>query len=116
MTLNLSDDCKAKKKYGHEIFEHKRSEEEQRLSLIEEEQDPYTIQRIEGFGIAANWHCLEIGAGKGSMAYWLADQCPLGRIVATDLDVSLLSSAGRPCLEIVQHDVRTDDFPRARST
>lgn len=97
--------------YGIGVFEHASAPEEERLSLIEEEQDPYTTDRIEAFGIRDDWHCLEIGAGKGSMAYWLADRCPLGRVVATDLDTTLLSAAGRPTLEILQHDVSKDDFP-----
>jgi 2-polyprenyl-3-methyl-5-hydroxy-6-metoxy-1,4-benzoquinol methylase len=96
--------------YGTEVFPHGSLQEEERLSLIEEEQDPYTVARIEAFGIAPDWHCLEIGSGKGSMAYWLADRCPDGRVVATDLDVSLLKTEGRPSLEICRHDITTDDF------
>src|SRR5437773_2931934 len=97
--------------YGAGVFEHTAAEEDERLSLIEEEQDPYTTARIEALGIADDWHCLEIGAGKGSMAYWLADRCPRGRVVATDLDTSLLRTAGRASLEILQHDVSKDEFP-----
>ncbi|MGB8132492.1 MAG: methyltransferase domain-containing protein [Candidatus Angelobacter sp.] len=97
--------------YGAGVFEHTAETEGERLSLIEEEQDPYTTARIEALGIAEDWHCLEIGAGKGSMAYWLADRCPRGRIVATDLDTSLLSVSGRPTLEVLQHDVAKDEFP-----
>jgi 2-polyprenyl-3-methyl-5-hydroxy-6-metoxy-1,4-benzoquinol methylase len=97
--------------YGIGVFEHASAPEEERLALIEEEQDPYTTARIEAFGLAEDWHCLEIGAGKGSMAYWLADRCSRGRVVATDLDTSLLSATGRPSLEILQHDVSKDDFP-----
>jgi ubiquinone/menaquinone biosynthesis C-methylase UbiE len=97
--------------YGTGVFEHASPSEDERLSLIEEEQDPYTTARIEALGIAEDWHCLEIGAGKGSMAYWLADRCPQGRVVATDLDTSLLSVTGRPSLEILHHDVSQDDFP-----
>ena len=82
--------------YGAGVFEHTAAEEDERLSPIEEEQDPYTTARIEALGIADDWHCLEIGAGKGSMAYWLADRCPRGRVVATDLDTSLLRTAGLP--------------------
>lgn len=97
--------------YGAGVFEHASADEDERLSLIEEEQDPYTTARIEAFGLAEDWHCLEIGAGKGSMAYWLADRCPRGRVVATDLDTSLLNVHGRPSLEVLQHDVSKDDFP-----
>lgn len=97
--------------YGREFFDHSSADEGERLALIEEEQDPYTISRIQALGLAADWHCLEIGAGKGSMARWLADQCPRGQVVATDLDVSLLRTEGRTNLVILQHDVNRDEFP-----
>jgi 2-polyprenyl-3-methyl-5-hydroxy-6-metoxy-1,4-benzoquinol methylase len=97
--------------YGRDFFEHDSSDEGERLALIEEEQDPYTIARIQALGLAADWHCLEVGAGKGSMARWLADQCPDGHVVATDLDVSLLGAEGRTNLVIRQHDVNSDEFP-----
>ena len=97
--------------YGRDFFEHSATDEGERLALIEEEQDPYTISRIQALGLAADWHCLEIGAGRGSMARWLADQCPQGLVVATDLDVSLFDTEGRTNLVIRQHDITTDDFP-----
>lgn len=97
-------------RYGVDIFTQGSVEEEERLALIEEEQDPHTTARITAFGIAPHWHCLEVGAGKGSMARWLADKCPAGRVVATDLDVSRLRSHGRPNLEFRRHDIATDEF------
>jgi trans-aconitate methyltransferase len=45
------------------------------------------------------------------MAFWLAKKCPRGHVVATDLDVSLLSAAGHANLEILEHDVNADEFP-----
>lgn len=109
-TLNRPTDGARSGRYGAELFEHTVAEEDERLTLIEEEQDPYTTALIESFGIASDWHCLEIGAGKGSMAYWLADRCPNGRVVATDLDVRL-NTVGRPNLTALRHDIATDDFP-----
>src|SRR5579863_2288681 len=100
--------------YGADVFKPASSEEDERLALIEEEQDPYTTARIEAFGIGRDWHCLEVGAGKGSMARWLADRCPAGRVVATDLDVSRLDEKARANLEVREHNIATDDFP-ARS-
>lgn len=92
-------------------FNHNHREERQRLSLIEIEQDPLTTARIASFGIAPDWHCLEAGAGAGSIAYWLADHCPAGQVVATDLDVSLLDGDRHANLWVRRHDVARDDFP-----
>jgi 2-polyprenyl-3-methyl-5-hydroxy-6-metoxy-1,4-benzoquinol methylase len=97
--------------YGTAVFQGDSDAENERLSLIEEEQDPYTVARLQALGIAADWICLEIGAGKGSMARWLADQCPQGRVVATDLDVGRISTGGRRNLDVRRHDVATEDFP-----
>jgi len=45
------------------------------------------------------------------MAFWLAGKCSRGHVVATDLDVSLLSAAGHSNLEILEHDINADEFP-----
>ncbi len=97
--------------YGAQVFGHTSREEADRLSLVEEEQDGYTRERIEAFGIAPNWRCLDVGAGRGSIACWLADRCPQGQVVATDLELSLLDGGGRRNLKVAQHNVATDDFP-----
>ena len=54
--------------------------------------------------------CLEIGAGGGSIAIWLADLVgPSGRVVATDIDVRSLEAIDRsPSLEVRRHDVVQD--------
>jgi SAM-dependent methyltransferase len=96
--------------YGRAIFDHDRPEESERLALIEEEQDPYTTARIDALGIAPDWHCLEIGAGKGSMAVWLADRCPRGRVVAVDLDVGMVDVQGRSNIDVRQMDISNETF------
>lgn len=96
--------------YGRAVFDHGRPEESERLALIEEEQDPYTTSRIEALGIAPDWQCLEIGAGKGSMAVWLADRCPHGRVVAVDLDVSMVDAQGRKNIEVREMDISSETF------
>ena len=98
------------RRYGVEVFTQESVEEEERLALIEEEQDPHSVARIEGFGIAPDWHCLEAGAGRGSMARWLADKCPAGRVTATDLDLGRVRADGRTNLEFRRHNIETDGF------
>ncbi|MFC3448588.1 class I SAM-dependent methyltransferase [Amycolatopsis speibonae] len=93
-----------------DLFDHENSAERDRLGLVETEQDPHTKARIESFEPSDDWNCLEIGAGAGSIAYWLAGRCPDGHVVATDLDVSLLDGVGYPNLEIRRHDAEEETF------
>jgi len=80
------------------------------LSLLEGLFDPPTIERLERVGVAPGWHALEVGAGRGSVAAWLARRTgDGGRVVATDVDTTLLD--GLPGVEVLRHDVLADDFP-----
>lgn len=64
-------------------------------------------------GVDRGWHCLEVAAGAGSVARWLADRVlPGGRVVVTDIDVSLLAGLGLPGVEVVAHDVAIEPPPR----
>ncbi|WP_190812863.1 class I SAM-dependent methyltransferase [Saccharopolyspora pogona] len=98
--------------YGHLLFAHGHAAEAERLTALAAAFDPDTIHRLENLGIQPDWNCLEIGAGVGTIAGWLATQCPSGRVVATDLDTSLISDEGcPPNLQIIEHDATVDDFP-----
>src|SRR4029077_15118411 len=55
------------------------------------------------------WRCLEIGAGRGAMAAWLAERVgPTGQVVATDIDCRYLARLDHPNLEVVQHNIVED--------
>jgi SAM-dependent methyltransferase len=85
--------------------------ESRRLELLEARYDDLTFRRLDAFGVSANWSCLEVGAGAGSVARFLAERVgPAGRVVATDLDVRFLGRAGRhgDNIEVRQHDIVTD--------
>jgi 2-polyprenyl-3-methyl-5-hydroxy-6-metoxy-1,4-benzoquinol methylase len=84
--------------------------EQDRLDLVEQEQDPATTALLKRLGLAPDWDCLEVGAGAGSIAYWLADHCPGGRVVATDRTTRQLDSSAHPNLEIVQADITDVEF------
>ncbi len=85
--------------------------EQRRLQLQERIFDPETVAVLDRLGIRPGWRCLEVGAGAGSIARWLAEQCPGGRVVATDIDTGYLDASWAPNLEVRRHDVSTDDFP-----
>ena len=62
-------------------------EELARLRLLQERYDARTFGRLTALGSLAGAVCLEVGAGAGSVARWLAVQAgSSGRVVATDAD------------------------------
>jgi SAM-dependent methyltransferase len=64
----------------------------ERLHLLEAGCDPGTIRCLETIGVTAGWRCLEVGAGAGSIARWLAQRVgPAGQIVAVDIDPRYLT-------------------------
>lgn len=82
-----------------------------RLHALTETFDPGTHRRIEALGLTADWSCLDVGTGTGTVARWLAERCPHGRVIATDLDTSLVRGPVPPNLTVLRHDVTAEDFP-----
>ena len=95
------------------LFENAWEHARRRLTLLERCFDPGTIRRLQRVGIQPGWHCLEVGAGAGSIARWLCSQVgPDGRVLAVDLDTRLLDQLDEPNLVVQRMDLRTDAVPR----
>jgi SAM-dependent methyltransferase len=74
--------------------------------------DPMTTARLAQTGVTDGWHCLEIGAGGGSVATWLADRvAPSGRVLATDIKPGHIPA--RATLKVIEHDIVCDPLPEA---
>ena len=84
--------------------------ESDRLGLLESARDPGTISRLQELGVAAGWRCLEVGAGRGSIARWLAERvAPAGSVVAVDIDPRFLT--GMPeNVQVRALDIREDEI------
>jgi trans-aconitate methyltransferase len=99
---------------GSYFSDHQWSGERRRLTLLEERYDPGTIRRLVQIGVGRGWSCLEVGAGAGSIARWLARRVgPTGRVVATDLDTRFFDDAAEANLEVWRHDITCDPLPTA---
>jgi ubiquinone/menaquinone biosynthesis C-methylase UbiE len=86
----------------------------QRLQFLEQACDPLTQQRLDRVGVGAGWHCMEVGAGGGSVVRMLCDRVgPEGSVLAVDLEPSLLADLERPNLEVRKLDVVVDELPEA---
>lgn len=81
-----------------------------RLRLLETCRDPGTIRRLDRLGVGPGWRCLEVGAGRGSIARRLAERVgPTGTVVAADLDPRFL--VGLPGnVQVRRVDVREQGF------
>ncbi|WP_433498388.1 AMP-binding protein [Sphaerimonospora sp. CA-214678] len=74
--------------------------------------DPVTTARLDQAGVGPGWRCLEVGAGGGSVATWLAERVgPTGAVVATDIKPERIP--GVPGLRILRHDIVRDPLPEA---
>lgn len=95
------------------IYDHEWDEEPRRLELLESLRDPASIRRLEHAGVAAGWRCLEVGAGRGSIARWLASRVgPTGSVLAIDLETDLLDDLQEPNVEVLRADVLELELPR----
>lgn len=92
------------------LDEQERAAEPWQIAL-RAELDPDSERRIAKLDPRPDWHCLEIGAGSGTIAQWLAERCPAGRVVATDIDPDALAGPTAPNVEVLRHDVTTEEFP-----
>ena len=80
-----------------------------RFSGLDAGFDENTRARLSALGIAAGWRCLEVGAGSGSIARWMAERVGAhGYVLATDIDTRWIQSNGLSQLEVQQHDVVAD--------
>lgn len=72
--------------------------------------DPQTQSIIESLSPDGTWRCLDLGAGAGSMTYWLADRMDRGSVLAVDTDTHLLDAGRAPHLTVRELDVEEADF------
>lgn len=76
----------------------------EQLECLELLLDGHTTAALTAAGIRRGLRCLEIGAGTGSIARWMADRVrPEGRVVAVDIETNRLADG--PGVEVRRHDI-----------
>jgi predicted O-methyltransferase YrrM len=101
-------------RYGESVLSYSWSEERDRLLAMAEVADRTTFRILQDLGINPHWNCLEIGAGAGTVATWLAGQVVDGEVLATDIDTRWLEADTTSNMRVAKHDVVTD--PLAESS
>ena len=85
-----------------------------RLQKLERVEDASTFTLLENLNILPGWKCLEMGAGAGSVALWLSNRVGVtGSVVATDLEIDLLSDLVARNISVIQHDLTVDELPQS---
>jgi SAM-dependent methyltransferase len=97
---------------GRYAFARSWDREDERLGALECQLDPVSQAAIGQLGLVAGWRCWEAGAGRGSMAAWLADQVAgSGSALVTDIDMGGLSGLHQANLTVARHDLEREDAP-----
>ncbi|MEU4422876.1 class I SAM-dependent methyltransferase [Actinoplanes sp. NPDC024001] len=82
----------------------------ERHELLAEMNDPFTVARLTALGDLTGRRCLELGAGGGSIAGWLAARTgPGGRVLATDLNPRHLPVDRG--YTVLRHDLTSEPVP-----
>jgi ubiquinone/menaquinone biosynthesis C-methylase UbiE len=97
------------------LFDNEALEAEDRFGALASLFDPVSFRHLDRLGVAEGWSCLEVGAGGGSVASWLATRVgESGRVFATDIDVRWLEHRLQaPNIELRRHDVVEDALPES---
>jgi len=91
-------------------FDNDDPEAVERHTYLAEILDPTTFARLAGLGDLVGRRCLEVGAGGGSVARWLAARVgPHGEVLATDLNPRHLPAGAG--YRVLRHDLVTEPLP-----
>jgi len=82
----------------------------QMLACLSEILDEFSQRRLTTAGLPERGRCLEVGAGNGSIAAWLALQVtPYGKVIATDVKPQHVRP--HPMVQVIEHDIAAQDPP-----
>lgn len=91
------------------LFDQAWTHEKQRLDALGALYDRGTTERLERLGVGPGWRCLEVGAGSGTIARWMARKAGAdGHVVATDVDPRFLELLAPDSVEVRRHDIAAD--------
>lgn len=100
--------------YGEAAFPPEQEGEDRRIDLGALAYDDVTLARLKQLGVGPGWHCLDIGAGTGTVARGLLHQAGVTAVVAVDRDVRFLTARPVPGLTALQADITDPDFDPGR--
>ncbi|MEU4495575.1 class I SAM-dependent methyltransferase [Streptomyces sp. NPDC023998] len=97
-------------RYGEAVFRPEQAGEDGRIDLGALTYDDATLTRLMKLGAGPGWHCLDVGAGTGTVARLLLRQADVTAVVAVDRDVRFLTAHPLPGLTALEADITAPDF------
>lgn len=95
-----------------EVFQKDRIDfERERLDALAATYDKGTFACLDAIGVSSGWRCLEVGAGTGNVARWLASRTAPAVVVASDRDTRFLDGFAGPNFAVRQWDLTMDTLP-----
>jgi SAM-dependent methyltransferase len=95
----------------NDLVDTRTTTELERLKVLEEIFDPFSLRNLERLGIRPGWRCLEVGAGAGSIARRMGELAGPGNVVATDVSTHYLAPLAETGIMVLRHDVTADQAP-----
>jgi 2-polyprenyl-3-methyl-5-hydroxy-6-metoxy-1,4-benzoquinol methylase len=110
--MRRSGDAHAEAVMNEYVWHHGLKGEADRLRLMSDLLDPSSEFHLLRTGVSIGWHCLEIGAGNGSLSQWLAQRVgPTGHVTASDIRTDLMEGIEGANLSVRTFDVVHDEPP-----
>ncbi|MFE0646326.1 class I SAM-dependent methyltransferase [Streptomyces sp. NPDC058877] len=97
-------------RYGDQIFSHTGTDEKARLTALADVLDPVSVNALSAPVPGPVRRCLELAAGTGSVALRMLDLFPSAHVTATELDLRFLEAIRGDRLDVLRHDITTDEF------
>ncbi|MCX4511089.1 class I SAM-dependent methyltransferase [Streptomyces sp. NBC_01619] len=97
-------------RYGEAVFRPEQAGEDDRIDLGALTYDDTTLTRLLKLGAGPHWHCLDVGAGTGTVARGLLRRAGVAAVLAVDRDVRFLTAHPAPGLTALEADITDPSF------
>lgn len=101
-------------RYGEAVFRPEQAGEGERIDFGALAYDDITMARLRALGVGPGWHCLDVGAGTGTVSRRLLDEAGVASVLAVDRDVRFLSAQPLPGLDVMEADISAPDVVPGR--
>ncbi|MFI1207155.1 class I SAM-dependent methyltransferase [Streptomyces sp. NPDC020802] len=92
-------------RYGEAVFRPEQTGEGERIDFGALAYDDITMKRLRALGAGPGWHCLDVGAGTGTVSRRLLDEAGVASVLAVDRDVRFLVERAGPGLDVLEADI-----------